>query len=111
MKLLAIIMMTILAQGALAESKSSIYEIPLKDIDGKATSLGEYKGKVVLVVNVASQCGYTPQYKGLQEIYEKYKDKGFVVVGMPSNDFGQQEPGSNEEIKQFCSSKYNVTFP
>jgi glutathione peroxidase len=90
---------------------SSLYDIPLKDIDGKSTSLGQYKGKVLLVVNVASKCGYTPQYKSLEATYEKYKDKGFAVLGFPCNQFGGQEPGTNDQIKQFCSDKYNVTFP
>ena len=89
----------------------SLYKIPLKDIDGKDTSLDAYKGKVLLVVNVASKCGLTPQYKGLEATHEKYKDKGFTVLGFPCNQFLSQEPGTNEEIKQFCSSKYNVTFP
>jgi glutathione peroxidase len=89
----------------------SIYDIPLKDIDGKSTSLKPYQGKVMLIVNVASRCGYTPQYKELEAIYEKYKDQGLVVLGMPCNQFGQQEPGTDQEIKQFCSSKYAVTFP
>lgn len=88
-----------------------IYEIPLKDIDGKSTSLAPYKGKVLLVVNVASKCGYTLQYEGLEAIQKKYQSKGFEVLGFPCNQFGSQEPGTNEEIKQFCSSKYNVTFP
>ena len=89
----------------------SIHDISLKDIDGKDTSLKAYQGKVVLVVNVASHCGFTPQYKGLEAVYQKYKDKGFAVLGFPCNQFGQQEPGTSDEIKQFCSSKYNVTFP
>ena len=89
----------------------SMYDIPLKDIDGKSTSLKPYQGKVLLIVNVASECGYTPQYKELEAIYQKYKGQGLVVLGMPCNQFGSQEPGSNEEIKEFCSSKYNVTFP
>jgi glutathione peroxidase len=88
-----------------------LQEIPLKDIDGKETSLKAYSGKVLLVVNVASQCGYTRQYAPLEVVYEKYKDKGLVVLGFPSNDFGGQEPGTPAEIKAFCSSKYNVTFP
>jgi glutathione peroxidase len=88
-----------------------IYDIPVKDIDGKTTSLAPYKGKVLLVVNVASKCGYTPQYEGLEAIQKKYQSKGFEVLGFPCNQFGSQEPGTNEEIKQFCSSKYNVTFP
>jgi glutathione peroxidase len=73
--------------------------------------LGDYKGKVVLLVNVASQCGLTPQYKALQEIHDKYKEKGFTVVGVPCNDFGSQEPGTSQEIVEFCTSKYNVNFP
>ncbi len=95
----------------LALSAGSIQSIPIKDIDGKASSLKAYDGKVLLIVNVASHCGFTPQYKALEAVYEKYKDKGFAVLGFPCNQFGAQEPGSNEEIKQFCSSKYNVTFP
>ncbi len=83
----------------------------MKGIDGKDVDLGSYKGKVVLVVNVASRCGATPQYSGLQSLYEKYEDKGFVVLGFPANDFGAQEPGSDEQIKEFCSTKYAVTFP
>ena len=83
----------------------------MKGIDGKDVDLGSYQGKVVLVVNVASRCGATPQYSGLQSLYEKYKDKGFVVLGFPANDFGAQEPGSDEQIKEFCSTKYAVTFP
>jgi glutathione peroxidase len=89
----------------------SLYDIKLKDIDGKDTTLAAYKGKAVLIVNVASKCGYTKQYAGLETTYQKFKDKGFVVLGFPCNQFGGQEPGSNEEIKQFCSSKFNVTFP
>ena len=88
-----------------------IYDIPTKDIDGKAASLKPYEGKVLLIVNVASRCGYTPQYKALEATYEKYKDQGLVVLGFPCNQFGGQEPGSDAEIKQFCTSKYNVTFP
>jgi glutathione peroxidase len=101
----------LLAGSVLAQNSSSLMDIPLKDINGKATSLKAYKGQVMLVVNVASQCGLTPQYKALEAIHQKYKDKGFTVLGFPCNDFGSQEPGSNEEIKQFCSSKYSVTFP
>ena len=95
----------------MAETKTSIQDVPLKDINGKNTSLKAYDGKVVLLVNVASQCGLTPQYKGLEALQQKYKDKGFTVVGLPCNDFGAQEPGTNEEIKEFCSTKYNVSFP
>ena len=90
---------------------TNVHEFTLNDIDGKPVSLAEFKGKVVLIVNVASKCGFTPQYTGLEALYEKYKDQGFVIVGVPANNFGSQEPGTNEEIKQFCSSKYSVTFP
>lgn len=90
---------------------SNVYDFSLKSIDGAVARLSAYKGKVVLVVNVASRCGYTPQYEGLEATYRKYKDQGFVVLGFPANNFGAQEPGTDEEIKTFCSSKYNVTFP
>jgi glutathione peroxidase len=90
---------------------SSVYDFTLNSIDGAPTPLSNFKGKVVLLVNVASKCGYTPQYAGLEKLYEKYKDKGFVIVGIPANNFGAQEPGTNEEIKTFCSRTYNVTFP
>jgi len=89
----------------------TLYDIKLKDIDGKDTSLAAYKGKVLLIVNVASKCGLTPQYQGLEALYQKYKDKGLVVLGFPCNQFGGQEPGTNQQIKEFCSSEYNVTFP
>jgi glutathione peroxidase len=95
----------------LALSAGSLYDIPVKDIDGKESSLKDYQGKVLLVVNVASKCGLTPQYKALEAIHEKYKAQGFTVLGFPCNQFLGQEPGTNEEIKQFCSSKYNVSFP
>jgi len=90
---------------------SGIYDFTLPSIDGNPAPLSSYKGKVVLIVNVASRCGYTPQYSGLEAIYEKYKGQGFVILGFPANNFGAQEPGTNEEIKTFCSTKYNVTFP
>src|SRR6266536_2058719 len=90
---------------------SNLYSFTLNSIDGKPAPLSSFKGKVVLIVNVASQCGYTPQYTALEAIYEKYKDQGFVILGFPANNFGAQEPGTNEEIKTFCSRKYNVTFP
>lgn len=85
--------------------------VKMKSIDGKALDLSKYKGKVVLIVNVASKCGYTPQYEGLQKLYEKYQKDGLVVLGVPANDFGKQEPGTEAEIQKFCTSKYNVTFP
>jgi len=90
---------------------SGVLDFTLNSLDGKPAPLAEYRGKVVLIVNVASKCGYTPQYTGLEKIYEKYKDQGFVILGFPANNFGGQEPGTNEEIKTFCSSKYQVTFP
>lgn len=96
---------------AAAFSASSVHEFTLNSIDGKAAPLASYKGKVLLLVNVASKCGYTPQYTGLQSLYAKYKDKGLVIVGVPANNFGGQEPGTNEEIATFCSRTYNVTFP
>jgi glutathione peroxidase len=90
---------------------SNVLDFTLNSIDGKPAPLSQYQGKVVLIVNVASRCGYTPQYEGLEKVYEKYKDKGFVILGFPANNFGGQEPGTNEEIKTFCSSKYSVKFP
>src|SRR5712671_4522690 len=90
---------------------SSVLEYTMKSIDGKPAPLAAYKGKVVLLVNVASKCGYTPQYEGLEAVYEKYKDRGFVILSFPANNFGGQEPGTDDEIKTFCRSKYNVTFP
>ncbi len=110
MKLLRLLPLTaLLAMTAFAAS--TIRDIPLQDIDGKDTSLKKYDGKVVLVVNVASKCGLTPQYEALEKLYGKYKRQGLVIVGFPCNDFGSQEPGTAEEIKTFCSTKYNVSFP
>jgi len=94
-----------------AFAASSVHEFTLPSIDGAAAPLSAYKGKVVLIVNVASQCGYTPQYAGLETLYEKYKDQGLAVLGFPANNFGAQEPGTNAEIKTFCSRTYHVTFP
>ncbi len=103
----ALLMMT----ASLFAASSGIYTFTLNSIDGTPAPLANYKGKVVLVVNVASQCGYTPQYSALEATYEKYKDQGFVILGFPANNFGAQEPGTNEEIKTFCTRKYSVTFP
>src|SRR5512135_2721350 len=111
MKTLLIFAALMLVQVVCLQAAESIYGIPLKDIDGKSTSLKAYEGTVLLIVNVASKCGYTPQYASFEALQEKYKDKGFTVLGFPCNQFGGQEPGTNEEIKQFCSSKYNVSFP
>ena len=93
-----------------AKMNNNISKLSVKDIDGKIVNLSDYQGKVLLIVNVASYCGYTKQYSGLEEIYKKYKDKGFEILAFPCNQFGQQEPGTNEEIKSFCSSKFDVTF-
>lgn len=90
---------------------NEIYEIPVKTIDGEETNLGKYKGKALLIVNVASKCGLTPQYEGLQKLYMKYKNRGFEVLGFPANNYLGQEPGTEEEIKHFCTTTYNVTFP
>lgn len=89
----------------------SVYEIKMESIDGEPVTLGEYEGKVILLVNVASRCGYTPQYEGLEALYREFKDDGLVVVGVPSNDFGGQEPGSDAEIQSFCTDNFGVTFP
>jgi glutathione peroxidase len=90
---------------------TNIYDFEAKTIDGQTQKLDTYKGKVMLVVNVASKCGFTPQYEGLEELYRKFKDKGLVILGFPCNQFGRQEPGDENEIKNFCSLKYDVTFP
>ena len=90
---------------------ASIYDIPLKKISGEAATLGEYKGKVILVVNVASKCGLTAQYEGLEKLYEQFLAKGLVVTGFPANDFKEQEPGSDAEIQTFCTANFGVKFP
>jgi glutathione peroxidase len=92
------------------EQQSKLYSFVMKTIDGNDKPLSDYAGKVLMIVNVASKCGHTPQYKGLEEIYEKYKDRGFMILGFPANDFLWQEPGTDEEIKKFCSLNYGVTF-
>jgi len=89
---------------------TSVLSFTMKNIDGAEVPLSKYKGKVLLIVNVASECGFTPQYKDLEALYEKYKDRGFVILGFPANNFGEQEPGTDPAIKQFCTSKYGVTF-
>lgn len=100
----------LVAVTALNPTKT-VYDYTVKDIDGKEVSLSQYKGKVLLIVNVASLCGNTPQYKDIEALYEKYKSKGLVVLGFPANNFMGQEPGSDKEIKQFCTREYAVTFP
>jgi glutathione peroxidase len=99
-----------LKNGETMAEKSAL-DFTMKSIDGKDVKLDSYRGKVLLLVNVASKCGYTPQYRGLESVYEKYKEQGLVVMGFPANNFFWQEPGTNEEIKTFCTTKYNVTFP
>ncbi|MBK6721762.1 MAG: glutathione peroxidase [Acidobacteria bacterium] len=94
-----------------APPQKTMYEFTMKDIDGKDIKLDAYKGKVVMIVNVASKCGYTSQYEGMETIHKKYKDQGLVVLGFPANNFMGQEPGTEKEIKEFCSTKYGVTFP
>ena len=110
MKILSLALASLLVASAPARA-GSLLEIPLQDIDGHATTLASYRGQVLLIVNVASECGYTPQYQGLQALYEKFQAKGLVVLGFPCNQFGGQEPGSNAEIKRFCSTTFHVTFP
>jgi len=110
MKLAFALALAVLTQFAAAQSKP-LADIPLKDIAGKDTSLKPHAGKVLLLVNVASQCGATPQYGGLQALHDKYGPRGLVVMGFPCNDFGAQEPGTAAEIKQFCATNYKVTFP
>ncbi len=99
----------VLGAGA-ASQPSSVLDFTVKANDGKSVDLNQYKGKVLLIVNTASKCGYTPQYEGLEKVYNQYKDKGFDILAFPANDFGHQEPGSNEQIREFCTSKYSVTF-
>jgi glutathione peroxidase len=111
MRKLALMLTLCAAAATLSAQQKSIYDFTISSIDGQPVSLDSYKGKVVLLVNVASKCGFTPQYTGLEAVYEKYKGRGLVIVGVPANNFMQQEPGTNEEIKTFCSTKYNVTFP
>ena len=111
MKLLTTLSTLVVAMTLTTMADSKIQTIPLKDIDGKDTSLKAYDGKVLLVVNVASRCGFTPQYEQLEALQLKYQSKGFTVLGFPCNDFGGQEPGTNAQIKKFCTANYNVTFP
>jgi len=109
--LIAFVALTVLGCEAQASAPNAVIDHDVKDIDGNAVKLSSYRGKVLLVVNVASECGFTPQYAELEQLYEKYKDKGVVVLGFPSNDFGGQEPGTPAEIKAFTSQTYGVTFP
>ena len=110
MRTLLRLALLLLLPGMMARA-ASLYEIAVKDIDGQAATLAPLKGRVLLIVNVASECGYTPQYEGLQAVFTKYEAEGLTVLGFPCNQFGGQEPGTNAEIKQFCSTKFHVTFP
>ena len=109
--LVAAVSLILTTMNTTADPVQSLYDLKVNTLDGKPADLGPYKGHVVLVVNVASKCGFTPQYAGLEKLYLDYKDKGFFVLGFPANDFKHQEPGTPQEIITFCTSKYNVTFP
>ena len=106
-----LILTSLLSIFLVAAPTKTVYDFKVKDIDGREVSLSDYKGKVLLIVNVASLCGNTPQYKDIETLYKKYKSKGLVVLGFPANNFMGQEPGSNKEIKEFCTREYAVTFP
>ncbi|MFL5752549.1 MAG: glutathione peroxidase [Bacteroidia bacterium] len=109
-KILSITAISLLLAFRTGGDSKSVHQFKVKTLEGKEFDFSSLKGKKVLIVNTASECGYTPQYKGLEELYEKYKDKNFVIIGFPCNDFGGQEPGTNDEIKSFCSKNYGVTF-
>ena len=106
-----LLLTTLFLMQTLAVRAGSIHDIAVKDIDGKETTLGAYKGKVLLIVNVASKCGLTPQYEGLEALYRDYRDRGLVVLGFPANDFGAQEPGTEAVIVAFCTANFRVKFP
>ncbi len=108
---LLLIMISFLGNKVSADYDKLAYDFKFKDLDGSALNLSEYKGKVVVVVNVASQCGFTNQYEDMQNVWEQYQSRGVVMLGVPSNDFGKQEPGSNEDIKNFCEAKFGISFP
>jgi glutathione peroxidase len=111
MRKLLLLGLMLVSGVAMSANGKQIYDYTLKSIDGQPVALSQYQGKVLLVVNVASKCGFTPQYTALESLYEKYKDRGLVIVGIPANNFGAQEPGTNDEIKTFCSRTYHVSFP
>jgi glutathione peroxidase len=111
MRKMSVLLVLSVATSLMAAMPHSVYDFTLDSIDGKPVSLRGYQGKVLLIVNVASKCGYTPQYAALESLYARYKDRGLVIVGIPANNFASQEPGTNAEIRAFCSNKYNVTFP
>jgi len=105
------IMISFFGNKVSANYEKLAFDFQFKDLDGSSLNLSEYKGKVIIVVNVASQCGFTKQYEDMQNIWEKYQSKGIIMLGIPSNDFGKQEPGNNKDIKNFCEAKFGVTFP
>ena len=109
--LLLIIIMSFFGNNVSAKYEKLAYDFQFKDLDGSILNISEYKNKVIVVVNVASQCGFTSQYEDMQKLWEKYQMKGLVMIGVPSNDFGQQEPGNNDEIKNFCEAKFGISFP
>ena len=109
--IILIIMISIFGNKVTANYEKLAYDFKFKDLDGSQLSLSEYKGKIIIAVNVASQCGFTKQYDDMQDIWEKYQSKGIIMLGIPSNDFGGQEPGTSTEIKNFCESKFGITFP
>ena len=104
-------MISISGNNVNADYEKLAYDFSFKDLDGSTLSLYDYKGKVIVAINVASQCGFTNQYEDMQQVWEKYQSKGIVILGIPSNDFGKQEPGSNEDIKNFCEAKFGISFP
>ena len=110
-KIIFIIIMTIFQTNINASYDKLAYDFNFKDLDGSNLNLSEYKNKVIIIVNVASQCGFTKQYEDMQKVWEKYQKDGIVMIGVPSNDFGNQEPGDNKEIKNFCEAKFGITFP
>jgi glutathione peroxidase len=105
------ILISLIGNNVNADYEKLAYEFKFKDLDGSNLNLSEFKGKVIVIVNVASQCGFTNQYEDMQKIWEKYQDKNLVMIGVPSNDFGKQEPGDNKEIKNFCEAKFGISFP
>ena len=108
---LLIMIMSLFSTNVSANYDKLAYDFNFNDLDGSALNLAEYKGKVIIAVNVASQCGFTNQYEDMQKVWEKYQKKGVIMLGVPSNDFGNQEPGTNKEIKYFCAAKFGITFP
>ena len=106
-----LVMISIFGNKVNANYDKLAYDFQFNDLDGSPLSLSEYKGKIIIAVNVASQCGFTKQYEDMQKVWDKYQSKGIIMLGVPSNDFGKQEPGSNTEIKNFCEAKFGITFP